>query len=141
MAKTKIICAVVSVVILASIAPQSVISAPDDCAIPELVLYSAVVTGQVVVSSNGRERPAAKAEIEMFENRGDGWQSIGKIWAIDKGYFTWLAVEPGKYLLVAKLDGYQTTKLYLQVKGRKGRERRIVVPLRNDGCAIARLKA
>lgn len=138
---TRTVSVIFSLFVLVSVAAPSVNSAPDVCIARELVIDSNVVTGQVVLSSSGRDRPAASAEIEMFEFRYNEWRSIGKIWTIDKGNFTWLDVDPGRYLLVAKLEGYQATSVYVQVRGSKRKGWRIIIPLRNDSCAYARLRA
>jgi hypothetical protein len=107
------------------------------CTPSHLTLQSDTVGGQVILVANGRTRPGTNAYIDMLEFRGGNWESIGKIFAIDHGYFTWLDVAPGNYVLVATLQGYLETRISVDVKQRHGREAKIIVPLKTDGCAHA----
>jgi hypothetical protein len=115
-------------------------SASDNCPVSELVLDSDVVTGQVTLTVNRRRRPATTAEVEMFAFRDNEWQSIGKIYAVNQGYFTWLDVAPGKYMLVASLKSYASTKVFVRIKRRRGKEKQIIIPLKIEGCAYPKLK-
>jgi hypothetical protein len=113
---------------------------PQKCFASELVLYSDTVGGQVILSINGSSHPGTNAQIDMLEFRGGKWESIGKIYAIDHGFFTWLDVAPGKYVLAATLQRYVDTKVNIDVKRRQGREAKIIIPLKTEGCSYATLR-
>ena len=118
---------------------QSVVGCPisDDCRPLKVDLDYDVLSGQVVTITGGKSRPGTNALIDLLEFRDGAWQSTGKIGAIDHGFFTWRDIPPGNYVLVVSLDGYPTAKVNVHVRKRHGRERRIIIHLKANGCADA----
>ena len=118
---------------------HSVVGCPmsDDCRPLKVDLDSDVLSGQVVTITDGKSRPGTNALIDLLEFRDGAWQSTGKVAAIDHGFFTWLDIPPGNYVLVVSLGGYPTAKVNVHVRKRHGRERRIIIHLTANGCADA----
>ena len=133
---------IASVIIALSFALQTAVGcpAPDDCRPSRVVLDSDVLSGQIFTVTGGKWRPGNGAFVDLREFRDGEWQSIGKIQTIDRGYFTWLNIGPGDYVLVVALQGYVTGKVNVHVRRRHGQLNRIIIPLKTDACATATVR-
>ena len=129
-------------ILVFTLASERVLSCPTsgDCRPSKVVLDSDVLGGQILIVTGGKRRPGNQALVDLLEFRDGAWQSTGKIETIDRGYFTWLDIPPGDYMLVATLTGYSTAKVNVHVRKRHGRLNRINIPLKTDDCVPATLR-
>ena len=118
----------------------NIVARAQACTTTNLVFQSDTVGGQVTLMTNRGIRPATNAQIDLLELRDGDWQSTSKIYAIDHGYFTWLNLAPGKYVLVATFEGYREARVNIEVKRRNGREARVTIPMKSNGCSRAFLR-
>ena len=113
--------------------------APDSCISNELVISSGVIVGEVVLAGGGNVPQEPSVEIQLFDSQHSEWKSFGTV--MSKGHFGWPAIPPGKYMLIAKCDGFREAKVYVRVNRRKGRLKDIIIPLKRNGCAPARIRS
>ena len=113
---------------------------PDPCISNELVISSEVIVGEVVLVGGGHVSHSPSVEIQLFDFQNGEWKSFGTV--TSKGQFGWPPViPPGKYMLVARSDGFREAKVYVRVSRRRGRLKDIIIPLKPDGCVPARLRS
>lgn len=111
----------------------------DRCAASEVTVDSRVISGHAILFEGGRWRRADYADVDIFDLRGGEWASAGSIHFGPRG-FAWLADGRAKIRLTVRLQGYESTTVYVNVRRLKGRPREIVIPLSTDGCGRARLE-
>jgi hypothetical protein len=112
----------------------------ENCTVSEVAINSRVLQGQIILVDKGKSRAAAGAEVEFFVLRDGEWQRYSWVKAVNsEARFVLLEVNPGKYLLNAKIEGYPATRVYLNV--RNGiTKREVVIPLSNGRCGKAKLR-
>jgi hypothetical protein len=125
----------------------SLINAPDardigtaNCALGEVTINSRVLQGQIILLEKRRSRPAVNAELEFFILRNGRWQRYSLLKAVNsEARFALLEVDPGRYLVNAKIDGYRATSVYINIRMGVAKTE-VVIPLSNGRCGNARLR-
>jgi len=125
-------------VLPAPIATLAARHAPDSCVSRELLISSDVIVGEVVLAGAGKDSQGSSVEVQLFDFQNGEWKYFGTV--MSRGHFGWPAIAPGRYMLIAKYDGYKDAKVYVRVNRRKGSLKDIVIPLKPDNCAHARLR-
>ena len=131
----------ISIILLALASPRVASAgscAPNPCVSKELVIGSGVLVGEVVLSGDGKIPRGSSVEIQLFEFRKGEWKYFGTV--ISNGRFGWPDITPGKYMLIARYDGFKEAKVSVRVNRRKGKLKDIIIPLKLDGCADAKLR-
>ena len=118
--------------------PAPEVRADEPCMVGEVTIRSRILYGQIVLHDRTKSKPASSALVEMFVFRNGAWQLYTRVWPVNReARFALLEVDPGRYYLVAQVNGFRPSKLYLNMmKGNAQTE--AVIPLRNERCGKVR---
>jgi len=108
------------------------------CPTTEITVDSFGISVDVVLAEGGRKRRADVVAVDVFYFTRGEWQSAGTI-THGFGGFGWEAEQVGKYKFVVKHEAFKAATLIVNVRSLRGRWSKFTVPLKTDGCALARL--